>query len=164
MREILFRGKRANNGEWEYGDLWCNPYGKRVVCIVSPINDQGTTGGNEVDPDTVGQYTGLTDKNGRKIFEGDIVLTQDYYDKPYAKNRKSKKHIGIVEYKIGSSSGFYNKETGKWDAHKEWEAEWIVKVKHYGKFRHCIWGDFFDCEVIGNIYDNPELLEVKQNG
>lgn len=53
MREILFRGKRTDNGEWEYGDLWCNPYGKRVVCIVSPINDQGTTGGNEVDPETV---------------------------------------------------------------------------------------------------------------
>ena len=77
MREILFRGKRTDNGEWEYGDLWCNPYGKRVVCIVSPINDQGTTGGNEVDPETVCQFTGLHDKNGKKIFEGDIVQTED---------------------------------------------------------------------------------------
>ena len=153
------RAKRKDNGEREYGDLWCNPHGKTVVCIVSPINDQGTTGGNEVDPETVGQFTGLTDKNGRKIFEGDIVLTQDYYDKPYAKNRKSKRHIGVVEYKIGSSSSFYNEVTGKWDAHKEWEAEWIVKVKHYGKFAHGDWGDFFDCEVIGNIYDNPGLME-----
>ena len=70
MREILFRGKRADNGKWEYGDLWCNPYGKRVVCIVSPINYQGTTGGNEVDPETVGQFIGLYDKNSQKIFEG----------------------------------------------------------------------------------------------
>ena len=78
MREILFRGKRTDNGEWEYGDLWCNPYGKRVVCIVSPINDQGTTGGNEVDPETVGQFIGLYDKNSNKIFEGDIIRTKKY--------------------------------------------------------------------------------------
>ena len=129
MREILFRGKRADNGEWEYGDLWCNPYGKRVVCIVSPINDQGTTGGNEVDPETVGQYTGLTDKNGRKIFEGDIVERGG--------------RIWLVEYS--------NK---------------------YGQFmmttyteKGVSWSRSFDlippdwCEVIGNIYDNPELLK-----
>ena len=157
MREILFRGKRVDNGEWETGSLVIIRDGcsdKEVF-----IADKMTGYNTPVILETVGQYTGLCDKNGRKIFEGDIVLTQDYYDKPYAKNRKSIKHIGVVEYRIGSSSGFYNKETGKWDAHKEWEAEWIVKVKHYGKFTHGDWGDFFDCEVIGNIYDNPELLK-----
>ena len=66
MREILFRGKRERDGEWEYGDLWCNPYGKRAVCIVSPINDQCTTGGHEVLPETVGQYTSLSVKEGPK--------------------------------------------------------------------------------------------------
>ena len=175
MREILFRGKREYDNEWVYGHLVIES-NKQQPIIVSTLTFDDYED-DEVDeqnirdfyyyyviPETVGQYTGLCDKNGRKIFEGDIVLTQDYYDKPYSKNRKSKKHIGIVEYKIGSSSRFFNKETGKWDAHKEWEAEWIVKVKHYGKFRHCIWGDFFDCEIIGNLYDNPELMEVKQNG
>ena len=135
MREILFRGKRTDNGEWEYGDLWCNPYGKRVVCIVSPINDQGTTGGNEVDPETVSQFTGLYDKNGRKIFEGDIVnfYNGDGEFSPYE-----------VRWQDSGFSVLMNGNSDLFDALDDYFS------------RHC--------EVIGNIYDNPELLEVKQNG
>ena len=134
MREILFRGKRKDNGEWEYGDLWCNPYGKRVVCIVSPINDQGTTGGNEVDPETVGQYTGLKDKNGKKIFEGDIIGAD--IARPYF----------IVEFRDGCFM-FNCNDGGKdyYDIMLPILEEAQTEYK-YG-------------EVIGNIYDNPELLE-----
>lgn len=103
-------------------------------------------------------YSGIHDKNGREIYEGDIVLTQEMYDKPYTKNRKSKRHIGVVEYKVLGGNGFYNHETGKHDKHREYGAEWIVKVEDYGKFTHGSWGHFYDCEVIGNIYENPELL------
>ena len=136
MREVLFRGKRTDNGEWEYGDLWCNPYGKRAVCIVSPINDQGTTGGNEVIPETVGQYTGLTDKNGRKIFEGDIVEgNSEYftYTHPYGK----------VVYDGG---------------------QFFISFDDVLEDIECLGAWANDVEIIGNIYDNPELLEVKQNG
>ena len=133
MREILFRGKRTDNGEWEYGDLWCNPYGKRAVCIVSPINDQGTTGGNEVIPETVGQYTGLTDKNGKRVFEGDIVRYGDTIHKVVFEQRYGTAYFGIMISDI---------ET--WLFGNECPANLV--------------------EVIGNIYDNPELLEVKQNG
>lgn len=122
MREILFRGKRKDNDEWIYGDLWCNPYGKRAVCIVSPINDQGTTGGNEVDIETVGQYTGMHDKNGTKIFDGDIVVRYD----------ANETEFGIVYDLIYEGLG-----------------------RHYYSR---------DIEVIGNIFDNPELLENKENG
>lgn len=105
-------------------------------------------------------FSGIHDKNGKEIYEGDIVLTQERYDRPYSKNRKSKRHTGVVEYKIRGGSGFCNSESGKWDKHKEYGAEWVVEVKDYGKFVHGNWGDFYDCEVIGNIYENPELLDT----
>lgn len=133
MREYLFRGKRKDNEEWVYGDLWCNPYGKRVVCIVSPINNQGTTGGNEVDTETIGQYTGLTDRNGTKIFEGDIIDFPDCSDSYYSCGH------GVVQYDVD-------------------ETEFAIMYDSYyrglGRCYHSR-----DVEVIGNIYDHPELMK-----
>lgn len=148
MREILFRGKRLDNGEWVEGSLhieWGETrkdgsrnkdyriLGMRGECYY-------------VDPDTVGQYTGLcdkSDKNGKKIFEGDIVKTQPFSDRPYSKKAKFKQHIGVVEYRI----------------HPKYVSEWSVKIEDYDGFGCCNWSAFYDCEVIGNIHDNPELLK-----
>lgn len=155
MREYLFRGIRVDNQEWVEGYLfriWEQAY---ILW--------GTTNGIpnmiEVIPETVSEYIGIHDKNGTKIFENDIVRTQERYNRPYSQNKKSKRHIGVVEYRIGKGSGFYNRETGKHDRYMEYEAEWIVKVKDYGVYVHGAWGDFFDCEVIGNVLENVELLE-----
>ena len=147
MRDILFRGKRTDNGEWEYGDLWCNPYGKRVVCIVSPINGQGTTDGNEVDPETVGQYTGMKDKNGKKIFEGDIVrLTDEHNEMEWT---------AVVVF--GNPNGDYN-----WG----WQLNAVEEFD--GNKDILLWVDMEEsgayCEIIGNIHDNPELIGGEANG
>ena len=145
MREILFRGKRTDNGEWVYEDLWCNPYGKKVVCITSPINAQGTTGGNEVDPETVGQFIGLYDKNSKKIFEGDIVRLIDEHNEI--------EWTAVVAF--GNPNCEYNwgwqlKAIGKFDGNKDillW-----VDMEDFGVY----------CEVIGNIHDKK--LEDFENG
>ena len=128
MREILFRGKRKDNGEWETGSLIIIRDGcsdKEVF-----IADKMTGYHTPVIPETVGQYTGLTDKNGRKIFEGDIIKGKVHEINGYRVRR------GVVEY---HGVGFImNLEPNSWYDQKNIP---------------------FDCEIIGNIYDNPELLE-----
>lgn len=122
MREILFRGKRVDNGEWLYG-CYYHCIGTAYGATFIVVNDFGFI---EVIPHTIGQYTGLTDKKGKKIFEGDIV--------------KNSRDVGLLYYKEKNSA-------------------FTVKGWEYG---YWLWHDKEDIEVIGNIYDNPELLEVEK--
>ena len=131
MREILFRGKRLDNGEWVYGDFvndWSNQNTKPSKTIYNNI------GKYVVIPETIGQYTGLTDKNGTKIFEGDIVKYKDYsYDDGI------KDGVGKIKYYQSSASYC------------------ICTERIYINSFHEIVEE--DVEVIGNIHDNPELLQ-----
>ena len=135
MREILFRGKRKDTGEWVNGNLFLSDTDGRAYILAG---SRIVTIEWEVDPSTVGQYTGLRDKNGKRIFEGDMVSTD--IERPYL----------IVEFRDGCF--MFNCNDGGEDYYDIMLP--ILKdpqsVYKYG-------------EVIGNIHDNPELLEVSEN-
>ena len=140
MRDILFRGKRVDKNEWIEG-MPCLDFRGSIDAI------QGFNGRiYDIIPETFGQYTGLTDKNGKRIFEGDIV---ELADKSFGYKWKA-----VVEF--GNPNGNYT-----W----EWQLKPIGKAKNVNTDILC-WVEMEEtgafCEVIGNIHDNPELLEVKK--
>ena len=123
MREVLFRGKRTDNGEWitdsetyiRDGDgIWLSDENLNVVTVI---------------PETVGQFTGLTDKNGVKIFEGDIVR----YDVNY--------HDMVISYDVENWGGWLYEDMDD-------------NMQAYSIYEFCL----KDIAVVGNIHDNPELL------
>lgn len=133
MREILFRGKRLDNGEWVQG-YYLQNYEGPYICFIKGayICDAGALT-EPVYPETVGQYTGLTDKNGKKIFEGDVV--KDAYV------------LGKV---------IYNTEQEDFDG----AASFMIDDIFDGPQSYRFWSSV---EVIGNIHDNPELIGGANN-
>ena len=123
-REILFRGKRIENGEWVYGSLvlWYDG----SISIETGVYDAPMYA---VDPATIGQYTGLTDKNGKRIFEGDLITI------PGSKRQGLPAPV-------------------KWS---NFDARFEVCRRGFNPI--CLDGDEGIYEVIGNIHDNCEFLE-----
>ena len=168
MREILFRGKRIDNGEWVEGFYNHIPCGRSWVDehMIQTVLENGKIGMlHDVDPSTVGQYTGLHDAtkwenlpekeqqeflrnhkkgvwNGKRIFDGDIL------------------HIAKIADGLG---GYYQPPFDypvnvvvKWDL-CAWMWETLCEDKRYISFPDA-WCHY-ECEVVGNIHDNPELLK-----
>lgn len=134
MREIKFRGKDILHKKWQYGSLAKDEPQKAYYII---DNDCGR--GIDVDESTIGQYTGLKDKNGKEIYEGDILRNVYYkYSNDEVGNKGFKEEILKVVYR---GCGFI------------FEKIKINEIEMLEDFRE----EFI--EVIGNIYENPELLK-----
>lgn len=151
MREIKFRGKRIDNGEWVYGyfipDMLEKTHRKWTDWGFIKVFDYDNAKTNtiRVERRTIGQFTGFTDDNDREVFEGDIVKINNH------------------NYKIVYETGSFmlvkcNEET---DMYEQFLNCWNDNVYPLSQYH---WEDGYEadllnnCEVIGNIYDNPELL------
>lgn len=151
MRDYLFRGKRKDNGEWVCGNLFVPDNPDKPTEILIGTNVVRIS--YEVIPETVGQFTGLTDKNGKKIFEGDIVTENSGDMRLLCDINEKKGHIGVVkfgEHDVPSGDPFCWGEAYGFFVDGEVFTPAISSYGHYYDY---------DLEVIGNIHDNPEILE-----
>ncbi len=134
MRQIIFRGKRVDKNEFVFGDLIHgvgSKHGRMYILPVTHTYPQGCNNldGWEVMPETVGQFTGLTDKNGKEIYEGDICNVDiSRYD-----SRVKNKHYQKTDVRwYGSGLTLFGVTQDLWESER--------------------------IEIIGNIHDTPELL------
>ena len=125
MRTIKFRGKLKSNGNWEYGDLLHDNFD---ACYIYPIEVGDLYKNNEVIPETIGQFTGLYDCEGKEIFEGDIL-------------RFGNSQSGVCEV--------------KWNEHI---AAFCILFYFKDEIGSRPLGGGVEFAIIGNIHDNPELL------
>lgn len=135
MREILFRGRRIDGGEWLYGH-YVHQYGADMIYLPDGVDREYGFDYYHIDKETVGQYTGLMDRNGKKIFEGDIIKRTER---------------GTV-FEVGFDYGAFG------------TVERYPKTLHFTDDVFAFSDDSYgimperDYEIIGNIHDNPELL------
>ena len=147
MREILFRGKRCDNGEWVQGFYvradhhWHkNGIHKDWIALGASANGGWFALHNKyaVKAETAGQFTGLTDKNGKKIFEGDIVRV---LGNQQVEDWKNVDYVALIAFLDGGFCAIDG------------------TVEEHGFRRYALARMDFSLEIIGNQFDNPELLE-----
>ena len=127
MREILFKAKRIDNGEWvEGGYSYCKKDDTHFITQMSKDHISYISRHQQVDPNTISQWTGLVDKNGNKICENDIIVVNERYK-------------------------------GKVVWSEVWTHYMVIGEENVVIAIHKRWDDVY--EVIGNIFDNPELIE-----
>lgn len=169
-REILFRGKSIDTGKWLYGHLFnyglTAPTNVPCISVCVPASWEEAYNLYAVHPDTIGQYTGLKDTKGNKIFEGDIlrvseyenILIREFNDDPNRFDMFTLDEIKGDLQQSYTSPVIWEEGTFCISTNGDW-------LHHNDMFLAVLFGDMersspiFDFEVIGNIHDNPELLK-----
>lgn len=137
-REIKFRGKRRDGKGWLYGNYITYDEDSNLHVFINPPGCYTDNDDHLVFPDTVGQFTGLQDKNGKEIYEGDIIESQNY--------SHARHYVRYIDD----------------------EAKFVAMIISHGSplMDFCSirqsWIDKYDKKVIGNIHDNPEMLNTSE--
>ena len=162
MRTIKFRAQDIASNKWLYGDI---RHHKNDVCIF----EQGGNKGELVKPETIGQLTGLTDKNGKEIYEGDIIkwyeIGHSDHDVLEPPEDYIKECLDVVEFlggtfcvgREGAPSDIpVEFLTEEWQANNDDMFKWVYNTDEYPNITI---DDMYICEVVGNVHDNPDLIE-----
>ena len=151
MKEILFKGKRKDNGEWVEGyvsqDTILDLNETYIALVIRPKTEKlFDDAWFEVIPETIGQYTGLTDKHGTKIFEGDVIKQIFYLKQPNVSLERE--YRTVIEYGISYA---YSDVCGVCQRFSDGSGIAMLSVMDKS--------GVVDCEIIGNIHDNPGLMK-----
>lgn len=171
MREIKFRAKRLDNGEWVNGsgllvaDYFCVIDRDTEMYVDEKYEWAGNThffrvAGAMCDLKTLGQYTGLKDKNGKEIYEGDILRVEEF------ENESATIETSEEFYEVFDLEDMKGEKQREYTSPVSWEdSAFVISVNRKGDTDlGALFGDMrlsfpiFIFEVIGNIYDNPELI------
>lgn len=163
MREIEFRGKDIETGKWVFGDLHTLCDKPHIHTDISKFPYAGKR--SFVIPETIGQFTGLLDKNGKKIFEGDILRVREYENLLMNEFSDNADRFGM--FALEEIRGKLKVEYVSPVVFLDGSFQISTHDNDFDMFLACLFGDMkrsspsFEFEVIGNIHDTPELLENK---